>query len=88
MEFLVGKLAEAGYVVALDEFQYFSRKILYEFTSHLQATVDGLSSRAGEIPGGLFVLGSIPAIEDDEEREAIEARGYLPQDLSDLTQGL
>ncbi len=56
---LVGKLAEAGYVVALDEFQYFSRKHLYEFTSHLQATVDGLSSRASSVPGGLIVLGSI-----------------------------
>ena len=56
---LVGKLAEAGYVVALDEFQYFSRKHLYEFTSHLQAVVDGLSANASKVPGGLFVLGSL-----------------------------
>ena len=55
----VGDLAEAGYIVALDEFQYFSRKHLHEFTSHLQAVVDGLSSRADQVPGGLFVLGSI-----------------------------
>lgn len=55
----IGKLAEAGYVVALDEFQYFSRKRLYEFTSHLQAVVDGLGTRAEQVPGGLFVLGSL-----------------------------
>jgi uncharacterized protein len=54
-------LVEAGYVVALDEFQYFSRKHLYEFTSHLQAVVDDLSARASEIPGGLIVLGSLHA---------------------------
>lgn len=57
----VGQLASSGYVVALDEFQYFSRKHLSEFTSHLQATVDGLSSRADSVPGGLIVLGSLHA---------------------------
>ena len=56
---LVGDLARAGFVVALDEFQYFSRKHLYEFTSHLQAVVDGLSADAANVPGGLFVLGSL-----------------------------
>jgi uncharacterized protein len=56
---LIGRLAEAGYVVALDEFQYFSRKHLYEFTSHLQAVVDALSAKASSVAGGLFVLGSI-----------------------------
>ncbi len=56
---LVGELARAGYVVALDEFQYFSRKHLYEFTSHLQAVVDELSADAANVPGGLFVLGSL-----------------------------
>ena len=55
----IGLLAEDGYIVALDEFQYFNRKVLYEFTSHLQATIDELSSRAAAVPGGLFVLGSI-----------------------------
>ena len=55
----VGKLAEAGYLIALDEFQYFSRKPLYEFTSHLQAVVDDLSRRASDVPGGLLVLGSL-----------------------------
>lgn len=58
---MVGELARAGYIVALDEFQYFSRTHLHEFTSHLQAVVDVLSSQAHEVPGGLFVLGSIHA---------------------------
>ncbi len=52
-------LIEHGIVVALDEFQYFSRKYLYEFTSHLQAVVDDLARRASEIRGGLLVLGSL-----------------------------
>jgi hypothetical protein len=43
---LIRRLVEGGYVLALDEFQYFSRKTLYEFTSHLQAVVDDLSARA------------------------------------------
>jgi AAA+ ATPase superfamily predicted ATPase len=54
-------LAKAGYVVALDEFQYFSRKHLSEFTSHLQASVDRLSAVADSVPGGLIVLGSLHA---------------------------
>jgi uncharacterized protein len=57
----VGQLASAGYLVALDEFQYFSRKHLSEFTSHLQATVDDLSARADAVTGGLIVLGSLHA---------------------------
>lgn len=55
----IGQLAKAGHVVVLDEFQYFNRKHLYEFTSHLQRVVDGLSARAARVPGGLFVLGSL-----------------------------
>ena len=57
----VGQLVTAGHVVALDEFQYFSRKHLSEFTSHLQATVDELSAQAHTVPGGLIVLGSLHA---------------------------
>ncbi len=56
---VVGDMVRAGHIVALDEFQYFSRKHLYEFTSHLQAIVDGLSAEATDVPGGLFVLGSL-----------------------------
>lgn len=56
---IVRELAEAGYVVVLDEFQYFSRPTLYEFTSHLQAVVDDLGNRASEVGGGLLVLGSL-----------------------------
>lgn len=55
----IQSLAESGYIVALDEFQYFSRKHLSEFTSHLQASVDELARRATEVTGGLIVLGSI-----------------------------
>ena len=52
-------LVNAGYIVALDEFQYFSRKYLFEFTSHLQSIVDELSRRAAGSTGGLIVLGSL-----------------------------
>lgn len=55
----VEALVRAGYVVALDEFQYFNRRHLYEFNSHLQTVVDELSRPNTTAPGGLFVLGSI-----------------------------
>jgi len=44
-------LVESGYVVAMDEFQYFSRKHLAGFTSYLRAVVDGLAARASAVPG-------------------------------------
>lgn len=56
---LIGELAQQGYVIALDEFQYFHRKQLADFCSLLQAEVDRLSARAQEVPGGLIVLGSL-----------------------------
>lgn len=52
-------LIRAGFVVVLDEFQYFTRKHLFEFTSHLQAVVDRLTREAALVRGGLIVLGSI-----------------------------
>ena len=55
----VGVLARRGYVVALDEFQYFHRKALYPFTSQLQGEVDRLAAAADRVPGGLIVLGSL-----------------------------
>src|SRR5207302_4357178 len=55
----VGALARAGYAVVLDEFQYFNRATLRPFCSFLQAEVDSLTSKAGQIRGGLIVLGSI-----------------------------
>lgn len=58
---LIGRLAAGGYVVALDEFQYFHRKQLSDFCSLLQAEVDRLAARAADIPGGLIVLGSLHA---------------------------
>lgn len=58
---LITKLVTQGYVIALDEFQYFSRKQLFDFCSLLQAEVDQLSACADRIPGGLIVLGSLHA---------------------------
>lgn len=58
---LIGRLAANGYVVALDEFQYFHRKQLADFCSLLQAEVDRLAAHASDIPGGLIVLGSLHA---------------------------
>ncbi|MDX2022344.1 MAG: DUF234 domain-containing protein [Deltaproteobacteria bacterium] len=55
----IGLLARLGYVVVLDEFQYFHRKILSDFTSYLQREVDALAADGGKVKGGLFVLGSI-----------------------------
>ena len=55
----IGELVRRGYVVAVDEFQYFHRKALFEFTSHLQFEVDRLAADAAEVRGGLIVLGSI-----------------------------
>lgn len=58
---LIGRLAEKGVIVAIDEFQYFHRKPLGYFCSLLQAEVDRLAARASEIAGGLIVLGSLHA---------------------------
>lgn len=55
----IGALCEAGWIVALDEFQYFNRKALFSFTSQLQSEVDRLSAKADRVPGGLIVLGSL-----------------------------
>lgn len=56
---VIGTLARAGYVVTLDEFQYFNRERLREFCSLLQTEIDGLSRDAAKVRGGLLVLGSI-----------------------------
>jgi uncharacterized protein len=58
---LIGQLAEKGYIIAIDEFQYFHRRPLADFCSLLQAEVDRLSARATHVPGGLIVLGSLHA---------------------------
>jgi len=55
----IGTLTRAGFVVALDEFQYFNREVLSDFPSLLQGEVDRLSTDATNVPGGLLVLGSI-----------------------------
>ncbi|MBY0588851.1 AAA family ATPase [bacterium] len=52
-------MAEAAYILVLDEFQYFNRKGYEEFCSYLQASVDRLAAKATSVQGGLIVLGSI-----------------------------
>lgn len=54
----IGELCAEGWIVALDEFQYLSRKALYPFTSELQSEVDRLVA-SPRIKGGLIVLGSL-----------------------------
>ncbi|MFL0771085.1 MAG: ATP-binding protein [Prochlorococcus sp.] len=54
----IGQLCSEGWIVALDEFQYFSHKALYPFTSELQSEVDRLAA-SPEVRGGLIVLGSL-----------------------------
>jgi hypothetical protein len=56
---MVATLARGGYIVALDEFQYFNRERLRDFCSLLQAQVDQLAADSASVPGGLLVLGSI-----------------------------
>ena len=55
----LGVLIENGWIVALDEFQYFNRKALFEFTSQLQSEVDRLSAISERVAGGLIALGSL-----------------------------
>ena len=54
----IGELCVDGWIVALDEFQYLSRKALYPFTSELQSEVDRLAATP-DARGGLIVLGSL-----------------------------
>lgn len=54
----IGRLCAAGFIVVLDEFQYFTRSKLHPFNSHLQSEVDKLRA-AQPRQGGLFVLGSL-----------------------------
>jgi AAA+ ATPase superfamily predicted ATPase len=53
------RMAEGGYLIILDEFQYFNRKGYEEFCSYLQAGIDRLAAKADQVRGGLIVLGSI-----------------------------
>lgn len=52
-------LAAAGWVVVLDEFQWFSRKSLYPFNGMLQFEVDRFLTDRRAASGGMIVLGSI-----------------------------
>ncbi len=53
---LIETLCSLGWIVVIDEFQYFNRKALAPFASYLQSAVDRLRDTRH---GGLFVLGSI-----------------------------
>jgi len=66
----IGELCQHGFIVVLDEFQYFTRSALYSFNSFLQAEVDRL--RHDNVKqGGLFVLGSLHA----DMNQLLEDRG-------------
>ena len=52
-------LAADGYVVVLDEFQYFQKKSLYAFNSMLQFEVDRFRLGERTARGGMVLLGSI-----------------------------
>lgn len=56
---LLESMAEGGFILILDEFQYFNRKGYEPFCSYLQASVDRLAAKAEQVRGGLIVLGSI-----------------------------
>jgi hypothetical protein len=72
----IGELCAEGWIVALDEFQYFNRKALYPFTSELQSVVDRLAATP-EVRGGLIVLGSLhtemQALLEDRSAPSISA---------------
>jgi uncharacterized protein len=56
----IASLCRGKAIVVLDEFQYFHRKPINPFASHLQAQVDRLRLRQNRAQaGGIFVLGSI-----------------------------
>ena len=52
-------LLRHGWMVILDEFQYFNRKALFAFNSYLQESIDRLNQSSEAILGGLVVLGSL-----------------------------
>jgi AAA+ ATPase superfamily predicted ATPase len=56
---LLESMALGGFILILDEFQYFNRKGYEQFCSYLQASIDRLAARADQVRGGLIVLGSI-----------------------------
>lgn len=55
----LGALMRSGWVVALDEFQYFLRPNIGAFCSFLQAEIDALRHERVDQPGGLVALGSV-----------------------------
>lgn len=62
LQTLAGRLADLaalGWVVVLDEFQYFHKKSLFPFNSMLQAEVDRFRLGERRARGGLILLGSL-----------------------------
>jgi AAA+ ATPase superfamily predicted ATPase len=84
---LLEALAEDGYVVVLDEFQYFHRKGFEGFCSLLQSAADRLAAQAARVRGGWAVLGSIhtemTALLDDRS-SPLHGRVTDPLDLGHL----
>jgi len=56
---LLESMAEGGFILVIEEFQYFNRKGYEQFCSYMQASVDRLAAKADQVQGGLIVLGSI-----------------------------
>jgi hypothetical protein len=65
----IGELCAEGWIVVLDEFQYFSRKARFPFTSELQSELDRLAATPGI---GSQVAGYLKTSE--EKYELVEKR--------------
>ncbi len=78
----IGELCAQGWIVALDEFQTFSRKALFPLTSELQSELHRLAARPA-IKGGLIVLGSLHT----EMQALLEERSDTEIDLVALAEG-
>jgi AAA+ ATPase superfamily predicted ATPase len=62
LQTLAGRLADLaadGWVIVLDEFQYFQKKSLYPFNSMLQFEVDRFRLGERQARGGMVLLGSL-----------------------------
>ena len=78
----IGELCAECWIVALDEFQYFSRKALFPLTSEIQSELDRLTATPG-IKGGLIVLGSLHT----EMQALLDDRSDTEIDLVALDEG-
>lgn len=86
----VADLAAEGWVVILDEYQYFHRKSLTAFNGYLQFEVDRLAHGERPARGGLVLLGSIQtemAALLDDRRAPLFGRATASLHLSHLEPG-